>query len=157
MMQGISSWVSGLCAMSLVVAIISAVSPKNSAGRVCVMMASVLVMVALVSPILNLREISLLDAGRSYERKIQRKIEETTEKAEKLKKDIIENELSTYVLNKAGVSEAACEVKINTEDGKVVSAEVASRNNDEACRVSKVLEGELMIPRERQKIRVEVN
>lgn len=153
-MQGISSWVAGICAASLVVAVISAISPKNSAGRVCVMMASVMVMVALISPILDLRGLSLLDIGRDYERSIQRKIEETTEATERLKKDIIEEELSSYILDKAEVSEEACKVNIRLEDGATVSAEVVSRDSDTAMRVSEVLKDELEIEREEIKIEV---
>ncbi len=155
-MQGISSWVSGLCAASLVVAVISAISPKNSAGRVCVMMASIMVMVALISPILDLRGLSLLDIGRDYERSIRRKIEETTEATERLKKDIIEEELSSYILDKAEVSEEACKVNIRLEDGVAVSAEVVSWDSVSAARVSEVLKDELGIERERQEIKIEV-
>ena len=154
MIQGISLWVSGLCAASLVVAIISAVAPKNSAGRVCVMMASVLVLVALVSPILSSGGISVLDTGRAYERTIRRKIEEAADKTERLKKDIIEEELASYVLNKAGVDREICEVDIEVEDGVVVSAEVKSRDDDATEKVRRVLKDELAISQTRQEIEV---
>ena len=144
-MQGISSWVSGLCAAALVVSVISAISPKNSAGRVCVMMAGVLVMASLISPILNLRGVSFLDIGRDYERSIARKTEAVRERTERLKKDIIEEEISSYILDKAGVSEETCKVNIRLEDSGAVSAEVISRDSDAEARVREVLKEELKI------------
>ncbi len=153
-MQGISLWVSGLCAASLVVAVTSAIAPKNSAGRVSVMIASVLVMVALVSPVVDLREVAILDIGRDYESRIEQKIEETTEKTGQLKKDIIEEELSSYVLNKADAETSKVNIKV--EDGVAVSAKVKGRNSDEVKRIRKILEDELLVPAKRQEIEIEV-
>ena len=145
MMSGISSWVSGICAATLIVAVISAVSPKNSAGRVCVMIAGVIVVVALVLPVINLRGISILDTGKNYERNLERRIDEAEEKVEKLKKDIIEEELASYVLNKAGVKAECCSVDIKVEEGVVVSAEVFAQSNEDLARVRRVLNEELLV------------
>lgn len=139
-MQGIGSWIAGICATSLIVAVVSSVAPKNSAGRVCVMMGSVMVIVALLLPVLNISGRSLLDLGSDYQREIEKKIEET----EKIKNDIIERELSSYVLNKAGAEEN-CKIYFSVENGAVVSADVVSSDASAEARVREVLKEEFKI------------
>ncbi len=140
-MQGIGSWIAGICSASLIVAVVSSVAPKNSAGRVCIMMGSVMVIVALLSPIFDISGRSLLDIGSDYRREIEKKIEET----EKVKNDIIESELSSYVLNKAGAKEENCKVYLSVENGAVVSADVVSSDASAKARVREVLEEEFKI------------
>lgn len=154
-MQGISSWVAGIAAAVLILGAVSVVAPKNSAGRVCFVIGNILVLVALVSPLGQFDSMRLLDVGNEYYREVKESVSNAGLTSEKIKNKIIGENLSAYVLNKASVSEEACRVSMEISDGEVLSAKIISTDRASAKRVSMVLEQDLGIPSESQKIKVE--
>ncbi len=155
-MEGISLWIAGISAVALMVSVISVIAPKNSAGRAASMLGSILVLIALVSPLFDFEASQILGIGRGYEEEISKRIEETEKKTTDVKNDIIKNRLTAYVLEKAKTDESECKLSMEIQDGEIKSATVASRESAVAERVSEVLEGELGIARESVEIKTEV-
>jgi len=144
--QGISSWVSGIAATVLLLAVVSVIAPKNSAGRVCAMLGNILVILALVSPLGRFDAESLFDVGNEYYEKISESVQEAEAKSEEMKNRLIGERLSAYVLDKAGADAGECKVTVNVVGGRAVSAEIFCVDKTLEARVSQVLEKELGVP-----------
>ena len=152
-MEGISSWIAALAAVSFIVSIISVIAPKNSAGRVASMLGSILVLVALVSPIFDFEGAKLLGMGKVYEEKISERIETAEEKTADIKNNIIQEKLAAYVLEKAKTDENECKVSVEVSDGAVLSATIECHERGISDRVLTILENELGIAKESVEIK----
>ena len=152
-MEGISSWIAGISAVSFIVSVISVIAPKNSAGRVSSMLGSILVLVALVSPIFDFEGAKILGMGKVYEEEISKRIESAEEKTADIKNDIIQNKLTAYVLEKAKTDENECKVSVEVSDGAVLSATIECYERGITDRVLTVLENELGIAKESVEIK----
>ncbi len=152
-MEGIKLWIASLSAVTLIMSVISSLAPKNSAGRVCSMLGSVMLIVVLISPIKKITSSDIFEMSRAYEDEINKSIETSAEKFEEIENEIIGEKLSAYVLNKAKAN--ACEVSVKLDGDMPVSATVISKSAEEAGRVCAVLEEEFGISPEKQEVKIE--
>ncbi len=155
-MEGISSWIAGISAVALMVSVISVIAPKNSAGRVASMLGSILVLVALVSPVFDFEASEIIGVGKAYEESVSERVAEASVRSGEVKNNIIQERLASYVLEEADADENVCKLNIVLDGEIPVSAIVKSSDKTSAERVSKVLEDDLGIPKEAQEIKIEV-
>lgn len=96
-MELVKDWVGGICAVTIIVSVIKAVVPQNSAGR-CVQLAGALVLImAVISPFKSLSVSDIMKNDRGYELEFERQSRHLQEENENIQKEIIEKEISSYI------------------------------------------------------------
>ena len=155
-MEGISSWIAGISAVALMASVISVIAPKNSAGRVAFMIGSMLVLVALVAPIFGFETEDFSEIRKTYEDIVAEKTEAAKTSGEAVKNNIIQDKLTTYVLQEAKTDASECKLTIEVKDERAVSAKIVCRDSAVSKRVSEVLSEDLNIPITAQEIKTEV-
>lgn len=151
-MEGIKLWVASLSGVTLIMAVISAVIPKNTAGRVCVLLGEIALIATLISPLKGGLADEIPDMGALYKNEVREKTINATEVCGEMEDKLISKKLSAYVLNKARAKGVLC---IELEEKTPVFAEGTVGDRVSAGRVEKLLSEELGISKERQKIKIE--
>lgn len=96
-MELVKDWIGGICAVAIIVSVIKAIAPQNSAGR-CVQLVGALVLVmAVISPFKSLSVSDIMKNDRRYELEFDRQNNRLQEENEKIQKEIIETEVSSYI------------------------------------------------------------
>lgn len=151
-MEGIKLWIASLSGVTLIMAVISAIIPKNTAGRVCMMLGEVALIATLISPIKGVLADEVPDVGEIYKNEVEEKTLAATEVCREMEDKLISETLAAYVLNKAGIEG---ELRIELERKTPVFAEGFVEEPEDAAKVEKLLFEELGISKERQKIKIE--
>lgn len=150
-MDGIRNYITELAAVTLMVAVINAVAPKNNAAKVCTMLGSILLIMVLISPVRRIDTSEIARMEKHYNSEINLGISRMREKYEGIEENIIEERLSAYVLSRANVQKEDCSIKFEFSENTPISAEITVGDADVFERISYVLETEIGIPRERHK------
>ncbi len=154
-MDFIRNWVTAIASATIIIATISAICPKNSAGRIASLCGNILLSFTLLSPI-KAFDISVIE---KYDAQITGEIREKTEMFEAVsnnaKKCIIEENLQTYILQKAKNAGIDCQVRIYCKDALPYSASVTCGKPADLKIVAAIIETELGVPLQRQVLRTE--
>ncbi len=154
-MEFIHSWVSAIAAVTMMMAVVSVLTPKNSAGRAVMFCGSIIMTVVLVSPIKKLDVAALSGYSARFEKEVERRAEQVSRQNEKLRKDIIEENTRAYILQRAESMGISCDLDIECSDDVPYTAVVCVKNKDVVPAVSGLLEMEVGIPSARQTFEIE--
>lgn len=141
-MEVIKNWVSGICTVSLMISVLKAILPKNTAGNTMNIISTLLIIVVVVAPIkkmdFNITEFEVSENDRILNEKVEKAVDGT----EKLTDDIIEKELCEYICNKTGLG--FDDIEIVCDQGEITAVILSCENED----AIKVLESECGINRD---------
>ncbi len=157
MMGFVRSWLLGVTAAALVLALAEALAPEGSVKKVCRLAGGMALLLAAAGPVLEALDGNLLaGAVEGWRDRSQRYERELEENNERLYLAIIEEETAAYVMDKARELGFECAVEVTCgydENGVPCPWEVAARGQwapEQRARLERLLEEELGVPARRQ-------
>ena len=157
MMGFVRSWLLGVTAAALVLALAEALAPEGSVKKVCRLAGGMALLLAAAGPVLEALDGNLLaGAVEGWRDRSQRYERELEENNERLYLAIIEEETAAYVMDKARELGFECAVEVTCgydENGVPCPWEVAARGQwapEQRARLERLLEEELGVPAQRQ-------
>lgn len=116
-MEVIRNWISAICAISLMTAILSAVTPNGTTAGIMRLSCAFLLIIVLISPIRKIDFDYFSDLTIEMDDRVNEKIKSAVEENEKINNDIIENSIREYICKRADIKED--EVKVSYRDGEI--------------------------------------
>ncbi|MCI8807199.1 MAG: stage III sporulation protein AF [Oscillospiraceae bacterium] len=157
MMGFVRSWLLGVTAAALVLALAEALAPEGSVKKVCRLAGGMALLLAAAGPVLEALDGNLLaGAVEGWRDRSQRYERELEENNERLYLAIIEEETAAYVMDKARELGFECAAEVTCgydENGVPCPWEVAARGQwtpEQRARLERLLEEELGVPAQRQ-------
>ncbi len=157
MMGFVRSWLLGVTAAALVLALAEALAPEGSVKKVCRLAGGMALLLAAAGPVLEALDGNLLaGAVEGWRDRSQRYERELEENNERFYLAIIEEETAAYVMDKARELGFECAVEVTCgydENGVPCPWEVAARGQwapEQRARLERLLEEELGVPARRQ-------
>ena len=157
MMGFVRSWLLGVTAAALVLALAEALAPEGSVKKVCRLAGGMALLLAAAGPVLEALDGNLLaGAVEGWRDRSQRYERELEENNERLYLAIIEEETAAYVMDKARELGFECAAEVTygyDENGVPCPWEVAARGQwapEQRARLERLLEEELGVPAQRQ-------
>ena len=157
MMGFVRSWLLGVPAAALVLALAEALAPEGSVKKVCRLAGGMALLLAAAGPVLEALDGNLLaGAVEGWRDRSQRYERELEENNERFYLAIIEEETAAYVMDKARELGFECAVEVTCgydENGVPCPWEVAARGQwapEQRARLERLLEEELGVPARRQ-------
>ncbi|MBQ8004400.1 MAG: hypothetical protein IJ299_04840 [Oscillospiraceae bacterium] len=151
----VQSWVSSIATVTLIVSAITALCPKNSAGRAVMLSACIVMTATLLSPLGNIKISALSDGMEKYSRGAEKRYEELLKEQENMKDRLIEENVRAYILQRAESEGIECDIVIRCRDGAPYSAEIAAEKEKDLIAASELTEKELGVLRARQTLKKE--
>ena len=158
MMGFVRSWLLGVTAAALVLALAEALAPEGSVKRVCRLAGGMALLLAAAGPVLGVLDGSALtQAVENWRGRSQRWEQELEEQNEQFYLAIIEEETAAYVMDKTKDFGFECAVEVTCgydENGVPCPWEVAARGEwtpERRARLERLLEEELGVPAQRQR------
>lgn len=152
-MQFVQNWVTSIAAVTLIVSVITALCPKNAAGRTVVLASCLLMTATLLSPISRVDVSQLSDEMEKYSRDSEQRYKKLLGEQENIKEKLIEENVCAYILQRAESLGIECDISIQCKDGVPYSAYITAENDAEFLAASELVEKELGISRERRVLR----
>lgn len=157
MMGFVRSWLLGVTAAALVLALAEALAPEGSVKKVGRLAGGMALLLAAAGPVLEALDGNLLaSAVEGWRDRSQRYERELEENNERFYLAIIEEETAAYVMDKARELGFECAVEVTCgydENGVPCPWEVAARGQwapEQRARLERLLEEELGVPARRQ-------
>ena len=157
MMGYVRSWLLGVTAAALVLALAETLAPEGSVKKVCRLAGGMALLLAAAGPVLDALDGTLLaSAVEGWRDRSQRYERELEENNERLYLAIIEEETAAYVMDKAREFGFECDVEVTfgyDEKGVPCPWEVTARGGwtpERRARLGRLLEEELGVPVQRQ-------
>ena len=157
MMVFVRSWLLGVTAAALVLALAETLAPEGSVKKVCRLAGGMALLLAAAGPVLEALDGNLLaGAVEGWRDRSQRYERELEENNERFYLAIIEEETAAYVMDKARELGFECAVEVTCgydENGVPCPWEVAARGQwapEQRARLERLLEEELGVPAQRQ-------
>lgn len=157
MMGFVRSWLLGVTAAALVLALAEALAPEGAVKKVCRLAGGMALLLAAAGPVLEALDGNLLaGAVEGWRDRSQRYERELEENNERFYLAIIEEETAAYVMDKARELGFECAVEVTCgydENGVPCPWEVAARGQwapEQRARLERLLEEELGVPARRQ-------
>ncbi|MEA4895330.1 MAG: stage III sporulation protein AF [Oscillospiraceae bacterium] len=157
MTQFVGEWVRAIAGTALICAAATALTPKGKVKNVLKMLCGIVLIIAMISPILKQDFPSLSMDMSEYRKRADEIIGKSKEKENSLSRTIIEDELETYILDKAkslNVELKSVEVSVKWGDEGSwypyeahLKADIPDREKN---LISNSIEAELGVPDERQ-------
>lgn len=158
MMGFVRSWLLGVTAAALVLALAEALAPEGSVKRVCRLAGGMALLLAAAGPVLGVLDGPVLtQAVEDWRGRSQRWEQELEEQNEQFYLAIIEEETAAYVMDKTKEFGFECAVEVTCgydENGVPCPWEVAARGEwtpERRARLERLLEEELGVPAQRQR------
>lgn len=153
----VRSWLLGVTAAALVLALAEALAPEGSVKRVCRLAGGMALLLAAAGPVLGVLDGSALtQAVEDWRGRSQHWEQELEEQNEQFYLAIIEEETAAYVMDKARELGFECAVEVTygyDGDGVPCPWEIAARGTwtqEQRSRLERLLEEELGVPAQRQ-------
>lgn len=157
MMGAVRSWLLGVTAAALVLALAETLAPEGGAKKVCRLAGGMALLLAAVGPLAGLLDGGpLARAVDGWRDRAERYELELEEKNDLFYLSIIEEETAAYVMDKAKEFGFDCQAEVTygyDEDGVPRPWEVTARGNwtgEQREQLSRLLEEELGVPPRRQ-------
>ena len=154
-MDFIREWVVAIASVTIIIATISSICPKNSAGRIVFLCGSILLSFVLISPFKGLDAPALARYNAEMEKQITRRTEALERLNFETEKNIVEENLRAYILHKTEEIGIDCDVRILCEGNLPYKANVICADEERLKIVADIIETELGIPLYRQSLRIE--
>ena len=153
-MESIRVWIVSISAATMIAAVARALAPKNAAGKAVSFGGAALVMLALLAPLGSVDMDKFEDYTRKLNGEIELRAEALSEENQKLQRDIIENEIAAYILQRAEEVGVSCEVSVFFADGFSHSVSIELPSGDGREQLTEIIADECGIPRERQMYKI---
>lgn len=109
------NWIGGICAAAIIVSVAKAIAPQNPAGRCVQLIGALVLILAVLSPLRSLSVSDIAEYDRRYAPEIEELSHDLQEENEKIQEDIIEEEMSTYISERARDLDIECDaVSVDT-------------------------------------------
>ena len=154
-MQFVEDWVSSVATVTLIVSVVGALCPKNAAGRAVTLASCLLMTATLLSPISRVDISALSDEMGKYSRETEQRYEKLMDEQENIKEKLIEENARAYILKRAESLGIECDITVKCSDGVPHTVYITAENTAGLTAASELVEKELGIKRERQKLRKE--
>ncbi len=146
----ISNWVRSIATVTMMMAAVTVLTPKNTAGRAAMLCGSILLTAVLVSPIKTFDIEAVSEYDRKFELEIEKRAEAISREGEKVKETIIEENLRTYILQRAKQFGISCDIAVACRDGMPHLVTVRLKRKEDRERISEILTEECGIAKENQ-------
>ncbi len=150
-MGQISQWVSGIAGAVMIVAAISAITPKNSAGKSVLLCGSFVITFMLVLPIMKLDISELSELGREFKEESVKAAEAFEKDSDILSDQLIKKEVDKYILKRAEEEGVHCSVDTDITE-KVPTSVKITVDADKKEKIINIIETEIGVKRENIKI-----
>lgn len=157
MMGQVRSWLLGVTAAALVVALAETLAPEGNGKKVCRLAGGLALLLAVLRPAVTaLDEAPLLQAVNGWRSQSQRYAQQLEEQNSRFYLTIIEQETAAYVMDKAKEFGFECAVEVTCgydEQAVPCPWEVTARGSwtqEQRARLERLLEEELGVPAQRQ-------
>lgn len=151
MIDSVRGWITSVVMVTMLLSVAQTVIPAGKIHKVSRFSAGLVLMIALLQPILNLKPGTGEFQIEDYEELVWERQEELEQTVEAEWEAIIEKEIAAYISDKADALGVEVSVRVRTEtgvDGNIVlMAELTGQSSEQ---LAAHLEEELGIPRERQ-------
>lgn len=154
MTEYISGFVKSVATVTMIMAAVTVITPKNAAGRAAMLCGSIILTAVLVSPIKSFDTSFLSEYDKRIEVEIEKKAKNISEKGEELKENIIEENLRTYILQRTKQFGIVCDVRVLCLEGVPHSVSVELKRDEDKEKVSQILTEECGIAEENQTFEV---
>ena len=152
MMEVLRTWLFGLTAVSLLLALAEALVSQEGIRRVLRLAGGVLMIVVLLQPVvqIDLEDLSL--SLEAYQQEVETLTEEYAQQQETQLSAGIEAELASYIWDKAQALGLDCQVSVTVETGAdgVPAARSVDITGEYSEALSEIIEKDLGVPREQQ-------
>ncbi len=150
----VSGFVHSVATVTMIMAAVSVITPKNAAGRAAMLCGSILLTVVLLSPIKGFDTSALSEYDKKIEVEIDGRAESILQKGEELKEDIIEENLRAYILQRTKQFGIYCDAEVLCLEGMPDSVRVKLKREEDKEKVSQILTEECGIAKEKQMFEV---
>ncbi len=116
-MEMIRNWISAICAVSLMTAVLSAITPNGTPASIMRMSCAFLLVIVLVAPIKKIDFDNFSFLTYKMDEIVNEKTENAVRENEKINNDIIESSIREYICKRAEIKEK--EVEVIYEDGEI--------------------------------------
>ena len=154
MTEYVSGFVKSVATVTMIMAAITVITPKNAAGRAAMLCGSILLTTVLVSPIKAFDASVLSEYDKRIEVEIEGRAKNISQKGGELKENIIEQNLRTYILQRTKQFGIFCDAKVLCLDGVPYTASVKLERKEDREKVSQILTEECGIAKENQTFEV---
>ena len=152
MMEVLRTWLFGLTAVSLLLALAEALVSQEGIRRVLRLAGGVLMIVVLLQPVvqIDLEDLSL--SLEAYQQEVETLTEEYAQQQETQLSAGIEAELASYIWDKAQALGLDCQVSVTVETGAdgVPAPRSVDITGEYSEALSEIIEKDLGVPREQQ-------
>ncbi len=148
----ISHWILGIAGAVMIVGAISAIAPKNSAGKSVLMCGSFVVTFMLVLPITRFDISELSQIGKEFKEESIEAVENFEKDADILSDELIKKEVDKYILKRAEEEKINCSVDTVVTQKIPTSVIIVVENPDSKEKIIGIIEKEIGIERENIKI-----
>ena len=145
----IQNWVVTISAVTMVIAIVAVIVPKNSAGRAVMLCGGIIMTAVLVLPLKNIGVYESGEVDNGFLTEIRKSADKALESNEKISADIIESRFGEYILKRAEQEGISCTAKVSCDNGIPVSA-VITTESERIDDISGMISKELGIASENQ-------
>ncbi|MBR3910383.1 MAG: hypothetical protein IKJ54_03720 [Anaerotignum sp.] len=143
-MENIRGWIGSVAAVMMIMAAVSAICPKNSAGRIVALCGSLILTAVLITPLKSFDVALFEQYAESYVRGLEEKGARLKEENEMLRDDIIEKNLRAYILERADMMGIDCDVRVESRNGVPHSAEICVKDKAKAYAVKEMIKKEAL-------------
>ncbi len=157
MMGPVRSWLLGVTAAALVLALAETLAPEGGVKKVCRLAGGLALLLAAVGPVVNILDGSALtQAVEGWKNRSQSYEQALEEQKDRFYLTIIEEETAAYVMDKARELGLECAAEVTygyDEDGVPCPWEVTARGawtEGQRAQLERLLEEELGVPARRQ-------
>lgn len=154
MTEQIGRWIYSVATVTMIMAVITVITPKNTAGRAAMLCASIAFTAVLVSPIKAFDVSGLSEYERNFRSEIDGKSKEIEVQSLQARENIIEENLRAYILQRAKQFGISCDAEVQCIDGTPRFVAVVLRNEKDREKVSEILLEECGIEKENQSFEV---
>ena len=159
-MEWLRSWICGICAAAILVSVAYAMAPKNSAGHFVRLSGAVIIILAVLAPFKQFKIEAISPYIVRYNLSYENLTENLQAENEKIQSLIIEDKMSTYILQRAQEIGVSCEVTVSagkSEDGYLYPASAhvvldAATPEKKRLELMEIIEQECAIPDQAQTI-----
>ena len=116
-MEELKTWITGICTVSLIVAILKSMLPESIVGKTFNITASLVIVLMVILPVKNFDFGEIAFFAKKNEKAVEAKVEEVVSKTSEITDRIIEEKLCEYVSNKAELK--TDEITVKCEDGEI--------------------------------------
>lgn len=160
-MEMIRTWITGITAASILIAVICAIVPKNATGGFVRAACAVVLIIAVLAPLKSFRVTDINFWNTQYHNEFNHKKEQLDQENQKMKSSIIENTMSTYIWKRAKQIGIDCKTNVRcrkSKSGELLPYEVEVLLTDgtkNRAKLTSIIEHECGIPKDRQMYKIQ--